>query len=62
MAAVNIYDPRVKSSCFLCLRETLQVQQICLTQALFKLTSAQDPRACEILLPLKVESLFPTVL
>lgn len=49
IAPVNIYVPRVNSSCLLCLWETLQVQQIGLTQAPFKLTSAQVPRACEIL-------------
>ena len=60
----SVCVPRMTSSCFLFLWETLQDQQVGLTQAPFKLLLLpwvpEHVRFC--VLPLRVESLFHTVL
>ena len=62
MVATSVYVSRVSSSCLLPFWETLQNQQVGLTQTSFKLLLLlwvpKHLRFC--VCPLKVESLFPT--
>ena len=62
MAATSVYVPRLSSSCLLPLWEAVQVQQVGLTQAPFKLLLLPlvlaPVRFC--VHPLRVESLFLT--
>ena len=64
MAVANIYVLRVSTSCLLPLWETLQDQQVILTQDLFKLLLLTWVPECVrfCVCPLRVESLFPTTL
>ena len=64
MAAASIYTLRVSSSYLLPLQELLQDQQVGLTQSSFKLLFLLWVPQCVRLCvhPLRVESLFPTVL
>ena len=63
-AAAHVCVPRVNSSCLLLLWETLQDQQLGLTQATFKLLLLpwvpEHVRFC--VCPIEVQSLFPKAL
>ena len=63
MAAVSVCVPRMNFSCLLPLQETLQDQQVGLTQAPFKLLLPCILEYVRFYVnPLRVESLFPIVL